>query len=423
MKNEIYKEILQKIDPSEETIEYMQNELDVFLERMRKRIKKYKIDAEPFVGGSFAKGTLVSKKSYDIDLFLRFGEKHKEKDFTKLTKKVIGRIKGLKKVHGSRDYYQVSISKIFMIEVVPTRKVKNPKDAENITDLSYMHVKYINKKIKSQKILNEIKIAKAFCAENEVYGAESYVHGFSGYAIELLVYHYKTFENFLKELTKRKNKKIIIDIEKLYKNETEIMTELNGSKLQSPIILIDPTFKERNALAALSDETFEEFKIKAKQFLKNKSEKTFFKKRINLDEVKRKAKNDNNNFILIETKTKKQSGDVAGTKLLKFHKHLSSELSKYFDIVEENFKYEKKQTGRAYFVLRKKDYIIFSGPKISDKKNVSKFKEEHDETYEKDSRLFAKENINYTPKSFLKIWGKKNKKRIREMSINKIKII
>ena len=35
---------------------------------------------------------------------------------------------------------------------------------------------------------------------------------------------------------------------------------LNASKLNSPIILIDPTYKQRNTLAALSNETFENFK-------------------------------------------------------------------------------------------------------------------------------------------------------------------
>lgn len=422
-KKNIYDIVLDKVNPSKETIEYMQKELDIFLTRIKKRISKYKIDAEPFVGGSFAKKTLVSKSSYDIDLFIRYGKKHQEKDFSKLTKKIIGRQRGVKKVHGSRDYYQVSISAAFMIEVVPTRKVSNPKESENITDLSYLHVKYINKKIKSQKILDEIKIAKAFFSANEIYGAESYVHGFSGYAIELLVYKFGTFEKMLKELTKKNKKKIIIDMEKLYKNETEVMIEMNGSKLLSPIILIDPTFKERNALAALSDETFEKFKVIAKNFLKNKSEKFFSKKQINLDELKKTAKENGDNLIVISTKTKKQDGDIAGTKLLKFHNHLVYEMSRYFEILEENFRYEKNKMGKAYLILKNKDYILFPGPKKDDLKNIEKFKKEHEKIYEENGRLFAKEKMKYTPKAFLKEWGKKNKKKIKQMYITRIKII
>jgi tRNA nucleotidyltransferase (CCA-adding enzyme) len=129
-----------------------------------------------------------------------------------------------------------------------------------------LHVKIFNKKIKSKKILEEIKLAKAFCSANGTYGAESYINGFSGYALELLVYYYGSFEKFLKEAVKDRKDKLIIDIEKKYKNSKEILLQLNGSKLLSPIIVIDPTCKERNVLAALSYETYDKFKICAKNF-------------------------------------------------------------------------------------------------------------------------------------------------------------
>jgi len=296
--NSVLKETLKEIIPSKETETYMSDEIKVFLEKINKRINKTKIKVEHFVGGSFAKKTLVKKGSYDVDLFLRFDKKYKEKDLTKLTKKLLKGIKKVSIVHGSRDYFQVNINPWFFIEVVPVIKVNNPKDSKNITDLSYSHVKYINKKIKSQKILDEIKLAKAFCSANETYGAESYVNGFSGYGIELLVYSYKSFEKFLKELSKKRKEKLIIDIEKDYKNSKEILFELNGSKLISPIILIDPTFKERNVLAALNEETFEKFKESAKAFLKRPSIGFFKKRQISLDELKENSKKEGNEFVL-----------------------------------------------------------------------------------------------------------------------------
>jgi len=62
--------------------------------------------------------------------------------------------------------------------------------------------------------------------------------------------------------------KIVIDIEKHYKNKQAVLMDLNSSKLHSPIILIDPTYKERNALAALSSETFRKFQEVSLKFLK-----------------------------------------------------------------------------------------------------------------------------------------------------------
>ena len=50
-------------------------------------------------------------------------------------------------IHGSRDYFQIKINDRIFFEVVPVKKVSNPKKAENITDLSYFHVKYIRQKV------------------------------------------------------------------------------------------------------------------------------------------------------------------------------------------------------------------------------------------------------------------------------------
>jgi hypothetical protein len=36
-------------------------------------------------------------------------------------------------------------------------KINNPEECENITDLSYSHVNYINGKAKDKKLKNEIK--------------------------------------------------------------------------------------------------------------------------------------------------------------------------------------------------------------------------------------------------------------------------
>ena len=101
----------------------------------------------------------------------------------------------------------------------------------------------MKKKVKN-KMLKEIMLAKAFCHASKCYGAESYIQGFSGYSLELLIYYYKGFMKFAREIAKDNGKnKIIIDIERFYKNKNEIMININSSKLQSPIILVDPTFK------------------------------------------------------------------------------------------------------------------------------------------------------------------------------------
>ena len=294
----LMKEVLKKVEPSKEDLELIENSLKDFLEKFEKRLKALKINAEIFIGGSFAKKTVIKKDKYDVDVFVRFNKSYDNKRISDILEKALKGFKNIIKVHGSRDYFRLKISPTFFIELIPVKKIKSLKEAENITDLSYFHVKYINKKIgsvtksqassakksvkrKSPKILDEIRIAKAFCYANNCYGAESYIQGFSGYSLELLIYYYKSFVKFAKAVVKMSDEKKVIDIEKHFRNKRITLMDLNSAKLNSPIILVDPTYKQRNALAALSDETFEKFKSACKKFLKNPSLKSFEIKKTN----------------------------------------------------------------------------------------------------------------------------------------------
>jgi len=419
----ILKEVLKKIEPSENDLKYIKNYVDIFSQNIKKNLKKFKIDAEIFVGGSFAKGTVIKKDNYDADVFIRYDKKYKNEEISALTKKIIGKSKSISVIHGSRDYFRINYGKNFFIELIPVKKIENPKEYENITDLSYLHVKYINKKIKSRKILDEIKIAKAFCYANNCYGAESYISGFSGYSLELLVYYYKGFMNFIKAMSKIGKEKYIIDIEKQFKNKKNVLMDLNSSKLNSPIILIDPTYKQRNALAALSQDTFEKFRKICKEFIKNPSIKYFEVKKIDIEKVKRDSLKKRREFVLIEVKTDKPEGDVAGSKLLKFYNYLKKEISLFFIIKNKGFNYNGKKSARYFFVAERKKEIIYPGPFIDDEKNSQNFKKEHKNVYEKKDRFYAREKINFGLKEFIDKWKIKNRRIISEMYINNLTYI
>ena len=424
----ILKGVLEKIEPPKEELKVINENLKDFLEKVKKKIKVLKIDAEVFVGGSFAKNTVIKKDYYDVDVFVRFDKKYKDEEISVLTKKLLSDVKGVSVVHGSRDYFRVKVNSYFFIEVIPVTKITKSSEARNITDLSYSHVKYINKKVRSKKILDEIKIAKAFCHANNCYGAESYINGFSGYGLELLVYYYGGFLKFIKAVSKINTlkgtiAKEVIDIEKHYKNKSVVLMDLNSSKLLSPIVLIDPTHKQRNALAALSDETFEKFKKECKKFLKNPSVKSFEVEKTDLEKVKKDADKKKHEFILIEAKTDKQEGDVAGSKLLKFYKHLNLEIEKFFDIKKKGFNYNGKKSARYFFVVKRRKEILLEGPNVEDKKNVLAFKKKHKNVFVKSKRVCAKEKIGFNIKNFIEGWKRKNKKKIGEMYVQGLGVI
>ena len=439
--DDILKEILIKVEPSKEELKNINKSLSQFKGKIEKQIKRHKLDAVLFEGGSFAKKTIIKKDIYDIDLFLRFSEKFKAnsgkicinsssrksqikgQDISELTEKLLKGFKNVHLIHGSRDYFQIKESKDFFIELIPVINVKDPKKAENITDLSYSHVMYINKRIKIQKILDEIKIAKAFCYATKTYGAESYIKGFSGYSLELLIYYYKSFLKFIKVIAGHKKDKIIIDIEKHYKNKNDVLLDMNSSKLGSPIILVDPTYPQRNVLAALSEETFKMFKQASKKFLKNPSIKDFEIRQIDLEKMKKDALNKKYEFILLKLETDKPEGAVAGSKLLKFHNHLENEIKKFFEINKKGFNYNQKNSAASFFVVKPKKEIIIEGPFLKDKNNLKKFKKLHKKTFYKLDKIYAREKINFSLKEFFEDWKKKYQRKIREMSISDFSVV
>ena len=420
------KEVLKKqselMTPSKAEMFILEAKTKEIVSMLRDNLRKNKIVADVFVGGSFSKNTLIKKDKYDVDVFVRFDKKYKDEELSKLLGRIV--IKNSRRIHGSRDYFSFNDKADRVdFEIIPVVKIIRPDQARNITDLSYFHVNYVNKKIeKNKKLADEIRLAKAFAYYQGCYGAESYINGFSGYGIELLISHYKTFMKFIEAVAKfdiKKQEKIVIDDEKSYKNKEAVMRELNESKLLSPIVLIDPTHKDRNALAALSAGTFIKFKEACTKFLKSPSDKFFefvdVEKKI-LEKYEKK-------LIRLEISTEKQSGDIAGTKLKKFYNFFLKETQRYFDVKESIFKYdEDANVGRIILVPIMKKEIIFSGPPITMEKELRLFKKEHKKIKIVKGKAQASEkSIEFN--EFLKNFLNQKSKVILDMDVSDIKQI
>ena len=419
----VLEEIVSSLVTKELQVKALKEETKKITYLIENELKNSKISAEVFVGGSFAKETLVKEEFFDIDIFVRFDWRYE--DISRLLTNILGKIKKktklkIEKLHGSRDYFRIIRGRI-IFEIVPVVKIKRPKEARNVTDLSYFHVNYVRKNIK--KLAKEIVLAKQFCKSQKIYGAESYINGFSGYALECLIIYYKSFEKMLKELIKVKlGERLIIDPAKSYKKKGDVLFEMNESKLGSPIILVDPTWKERNALAALSRETFERFQEIARQFLK-KPNKSFFEiKKFDIEHFKNKAKKEKGEFVKIEIGTNKQPGDIAGTKLKKFSNYLTRGLSRFFEIKGKEFDYTGENKATLYLIAKSKGEIIKIGPPKTLEKNAREFKKQNRNVFEKNGILHAKIKINFTAKKFISDFSKIYHKNIKDMDIVGLKV-
>jgi len=408
---EVLEKEISKISLDEIELEKINGYTDFIVESLKKNLKKKKIKADVFVGGSLAKNTLIDKKVQDVDVFVRFS---KSEDIEKLNSCFNGISGKLEKIHGSRDYFKLKFKEV-IFEIVPVLKISNPEKAENITDLSYFHVSYVMKSIKKNpKLGNEIKLAKSFCHGQRCYGAESYIRGFSGYGLELLIIHYGSFEKFIKAMIKTLGK-IVIDPSKFYKNKDDVYMNMNEAKLESPIVFVDPTFKQRNTLAALSQETFSRFKIACKKFLKSPSLKYFEIDEIDENKLFDFAKKRKLEFLKLKIKTDRQEGDIAGTKLHKFYRFLINKIEKYFDVVKKEFVYNDKKEAEIYFVLKSRKEIVVNGPPKRLEIRVKDFKKKWKNAKVKNGVFYAKEKVNFSGKKYVDVLKKKYKNVIKEM--------
>ena len=426
---ELLNRVLNDIKLSEKEEEDLYSKVEEFLSKLKDKIKKEKFKADVFLGGSVAKKTLIKKHDYDVDIFVRFNKKTKEDEINNLIKKLVvldgfrGEI-----VKGSRDYIRFRDTEHagkMIFEVVPIIKITMPKNARNVTDLSVFHVNSIEKCIKkNKKLSDDIKLAKAFIYASGCYGAESYIMGFSGYGIELLTCYYKNFLKFIESMAESKDRKerLVIDPGKHYKSRKEVLESMNEAKLSSPIVLVDPTFKERNALAALSEMTLKKFQDYCKKFLKNPKEDFFKPKKIDEEELKERARQKGLEYAKIKAITNKQAGDIAGSKLLKFFRYLTRGLERYFEISEKKFEYSGEDYANFYFMLKSRKELLIKGPPIISKENVEKFKAKHKENFVKEERVYAKESIELSPSQFFMNFQNENKKFMLDMGIIKINL-
>ncbi len=253
----------------------------------------------------------------------------------------------------------------------------------NITYISPLHSKWVNKNTKNKK--DEIRLAKQFCKANNLYGAESHITGFSGYVLEILIAHYGSFEKLLKNSSKWKSQ-TIIDPEKYYPKNMALF-HLNKSKLNSPLVVIDPVDKSRNAAAALTLKKFNLFKKLAKQLLKKPAEKYFVKKNLELAELKKEAQKKKLSLIYLEILPLTGKNDVVGVKIMKFFEFLELQLSP-FTVKKAHWDWHE-----MYFLLETSQlpiYEIRPGPPLELKEYVKAFKKKNKNNYLQDGKIYAK---------------------------------
>ena len=355
-------DILKKIKPDRKEELELKKKVNDFIKNID--IKEAKV----VLGGSGAKGTWL-KNQVDADIFVKFdSKKYKNKDISKILLKALKKkFKRIELMHGSRDYFNINYSS-FIFEIIPVLGIKKASEAKNITDISPLHALWVRKN-SNENIRDEIRKFKYFLKINDLYGAESYIRGFSGYVAEILIIYYKRLNNLIKNVRRWKYGQII-DAE-----HYGTASNLNDSK-KSPLIIIDPVQEDRNAAAALSKEKFDKLI-------------SLSKKKINFDQSRLDLKRYN---LLLEVIPKKNKKDVMGAKSLKIFEYLKKSLSR-FNVKDSLFKFDNK--ALMYFRLGKtilEKYSEHQGPPIAIEDGCRKFLRKYgrNKTYVRNNRYYVK---------------------------------
>ncbi len=382
-----YQKILEEIKPDLTEQEEVKKNIELVSKLIIEQAKKleYKIKVTP--GGSTSKGTYL-KNNYDIDIFVRFKTMG---NYSDLLEKILLEISSklnvlVERVHGSRDYFQFQYGKFFF-EIVPVKYVTEIKDVENVTDMSPLHVEWIKQHLNNLE--DDIRLAKQFCKASGVYGAESYIKGLSGHVLDILIIYYGGFEKFIKAVSNWQGHEII-DPEKKHE---DVFKELNHSKLESPLIVIDPINPERNAAAAVSEEKFNLLIKTAKKFIEKPAEDFFKIKPFSFEKLFDKL-NENEILFFIKIKPLEGKKDIVATKILKVFEFLKTHAQlKEFEVTKSEWHFNEDESCISLFIKNEilSEEIEHEGPPTKNTEAVKKFLEKHPEnTYEKNGRIYIK---------------------------------
>ena len=296
--------IMKNVIPTQTVEKSKERIAETALELVKKEIVKFPEIIGAEFGGSFAKGTWLSKDA-DVDIFVRFKKSTSEEKFEKISKKI--GFDSLKKfspyVRYSEHPYVEAKMKGTKINVVPFYDVE-VGEWKSAADRSPYHTKYMSKSL-THKMRNEVRILKTFLKSNGIYGAEIAKQGFSGYVSEVLVLHFGSFENLIKSISKIEENEVIGKTSK---------------KFDTSLVIIDPIDSNRNLAAAISDENIGKFILVCRAFKEN-PKLEFFK-----NKKSRVSKKHWGNVLSIKFNFKIRSPDIIWGQIKRATSSLSTQL-------------------------------------------------------------------------------------------------
>lgn len=338
---------------------------------VQNEIKKFpEIEGLEF-GGSFAKGTWLSKGA-DVDIFIKFKNSTSEEQFETISKKVgFAALKDYSPYvrYSDHPYVEAEIEST-KINVVPAYSVKSG-EWKSAADRSPFHTTLMKNSL-TAKMKNDVRVLKLFLKSNGIYGAEIAKQGFSGYVSEVLILQFGSFEKLIKAIGEIKENQTIGNSEK---------------KFDTTITIIDPIDKTRNLAAAISNENLGRFIIIARAFKKKPQLKFFTERKIKFSKKYWK------NLLIIKFNFKMRSPDIIWGQIKRTTSSLSTQLELGgFRVLRSKSYTDQKEEAYLFFLLESIEI-----PELYSKEGPSFFRQSDTESFvfknsEKTELMWVKKN-------------------------------
>lgn len=265
MRSEIELKVLARVKPDEKE----RREVSEMGKKLTDAVQRL-AGVPAMMTGSAARGTWV-KGDKDIDIFMLFPPELSREELQikglDAAYAVVREYKGTAEEKYAEHPYLNAVIEGFDVDLVPCYHVASTKEMKCAVDRTPFHTRYLLDRLGDLK--DDVLLLKQFAKGGGVYGSDLMTGGFSGYLCELLILAYGGFENFIEAASKYRYGEIV-DLEKYYPDKKSVK-----KIFKEPLIVIDPTDKDRNVAAALTPTRFSEFMELARDYCEAPSEAYF----------------------------------------------------------------------------------------------------------------------------------------------------
>lgn len=357
-----YKAILEDIKPTDEE----KNEIDDVSNRLMKYLQdtcdSENIDAKVALVGSVAKNTALKGKS-DIDIFIAFplgtDKQYLKQTGLELAHKCCSEFGGTPEHHYASHPYVTTDIEGYEVDIVPCYAIETGKDLKSAVDRTILHTRYVKANLDEGQE-DEVLLLKRFMAMTGTYGSEFKVGGFAGYLCELLILHYGTFENTLKEAIHWK-----------YGHSIDLEGYGTSDLFKDPLIVIDPTDENRNVGAALRLDKMAEFIQSARNYIFSDNKEDYFyplKRNLVKEDIIEEFEKRNGDLIAIKFDIPDMPLDTLHPQLKKTCEALERKLNEEeFNVFKADYWSDEMLTGVILLEMassRLNDVKVNVGPKI-----------------------------------------------------------